>query len=205
MQRYDIINHLIRVHDYKSYLEIGVCNPKDCFDKIMIDFKIGVDPNGAATHTMTSDEFFAQNITARYDIIFIDGLHLHEQVLKDIENSLTRLHYGGTIVMHDCLPEEEYQQFRDGISGMPWNGDTWKAFADMRQNRLDLEMFVIDTDWGCGIIRRRDRPLYGEMADRQNAERIIKPSNGWTWDTFIKHRDHLMNVITVEEFLNGCS
>lgn len=193
MQRYDIINHLIRTHGYKSYLEIGVCNPKDCFDKIMIDFKIGVDPNGAATYTMTSDEFFAQNVTARYDIIFIDGLHIHEQVLKDIENSLTRLHDGGTIVMHDCLPEEEYQQLREGISGMPWNGDTWKAFADMRCTRSDLAMCVIDTDWGCGIVKPGCQLLYS------------KPKSDWTWDIFVVNRQELMNVITVEEFLDGCS
>ena len=44
MRRYDIINSLIRKHNYKTYLEIGV-RDNFCFDKIKIKDKSGVDPN----------------------------------------------------------------------------------------------------------------------------------------------------------------
>ena len=33
---------------------------------------------------MTSDEFFIQNKNT-FDLIFIDGLHIYEQVIKDID------------------------------------------------------------------------------------------------------------------------
>jgi len=192
MQRYDILNHLVRVHDFQSYLEIGVLG-RVTLDSVRVPLRHGVDPNGMGDFTMTSDRFFAGICNRKYDLIFIDGLHLQEQVEKDIKNSLTHLNDNGIIVMHDCLPAEEYYQIRDGLPGKPWTGDVWKAFADLRCNRDDLEMFTIDTDHGCGVIKRGSQIKYKY------------PEGGWTWDVFKQHRNELMSVITVEEFLNGRS
>jgi hypothetical protein len=50
-------------------------------------------------------------------------------------------------------------------------------------------MYVVDTDWGCGIIKRGSQELY------QRPEK-------WTWEHFQEHRDELMNVVTVEEFID---
>ena len=58
---------------------------------------------------MTSDEFFSQN-KETFDLIFIDGLHIHEQVLKDIDNSLNVLNENGVILLHDCLPAKIWHQ-----------------------------------------------------------------------------------------------
>ena len=50
---------------------------------------------------MTSDEFFKNN-KLFFDLIFLDGLHiLHEQTMKDIDNSLNYLKKNGLIVIHD--------------------------------------------------------------------------------------------------------
>jgi hypothetical protein len=35
-----------------------------------------------------------------------------------------------------------------------WNGDCWFAWVWLRATRPDLEMIVLDTDCGCGIIRK---------------------------------------------------
>lgn len=195
MQRYDIIKYLIKKHDFKSYLEIGVLG-RETLNQINVPIKHGVDPNGQGNFTMTSDEFFANYCSQKYDLIFIDGLHLAEQVKKDIENSLTVLNENGIIVVHDCLPTEEWHQLRQGVSGQPWTGDSWRAFATLRAWRTDLKMFTIDTDWGCGIIKRQDTTW---------EPRVLIPNNGWTWEDFKNHRDEIMNVVTVEEFLNGCT
>jgi predicted O-methyltransferase YrrM len=66
--------------------------------------------------------------TGKFDIVFIDGLHISEQVVMDIQNSLDVLNPKGTIVMHDCLPINEAAQSRERL-GDHWNGDVWKAFA----------------------------------------------------------------------------
>lgn len=156
MLRWEIINWLIRRFGYESYLEIGVWKPERCFNRIKCAEKTGVDPapRGECSHIVTSDEFFAVN-KAMFDIIFIDGLHLDYQVVKDVENSLEVLCPGGTIVMHDCNPPTEWHQREHRGSGK-WNGTVWRGYMRFRA-RPDLKMCVIDEDCGVGIIRRGEQ------------------------------------------------
>jgi hypothetical protein len=188
MQRYDIIKHLINFYNFQSYLEIGVLG-RETLNQINVPLRHGVDPNGQGDFTMTSDEFFANHCKNNYDLIFIDGLHLREQVIRDIENSLTHLNDGGIIITHDMLPESEWHQFRTPWDGRPWTGDSWKAFADLRCTRKDLDMAVVDCDWGCGIIKRGSQELY------------LRTDLEWTWQDFVYNKKDIMNIITVEEFL----
>ena len=44
MKRYDLINWFIDRYDYKNYLEIGLDQSKNCFDKINCLVKHSVDP-----------------------------------------------------------------------------------------------------------------------------------------------------------------
>lgn len=152
MKRYDLINELIIKNNYLSYLEIGV-HHGTCFNKVHCKEKIGVDPAGGTTYKMTSNQFFDQN-DKLFDIIFIDGLHLSEQVYKDILNSLKFLKENGTIVVHDLNPPNEMAQKREKIQNC-WAGDCWKAWVRLREERDDLEMKVFDMDvTGCGVINR---------------------------------------------------
>ena len=68
----DIINHLIKAYNYKSYLEIGV-QGKVCWDKIVCAEKVGVEPVGEMfddrIKSMNSDQFFDQN-GQNFDLIF---------------------------------------------------------------------------------------------------------------------------------------
>ena len=124
--RFDIINNAIKIKKYKNYLEIG-CFENENFDKINIESKTGVDPVSGGTVRDTSDNFFLKN-QIFYDIIFIDGLHIYNQVRKDIANSLKFLKPNGIIILHDCLP----LKIRDQMvprSHEHWNGDTWKALV----------------------------------------------------------------------------
>ena len=99
MLRFDIINKVIEVNGFTKYLEIGVCNPLDCFDKINCELKHGVDPGyefeeNPVTYQMESDTFFEylkeHDPNRKYDVIFIDGLHKSYQVKKDIEENVNR-------------------------------------------------------------------------------------------------------------------
>jgi hypothetical protein len=176
MLRGDVVQELIDRYEYASYLEIGTRNG-ETFKTIRCDLKHGVDPAGgkATTHPVTSDAFFRDLPPGtEYDLVFIDGLHEAEQVKRDIKNALEHLSPAGVVVMHDCSPRDEAEQRvprprRQGI----WTGDVWRAFVHYRR-RADLEMYVVDTNNGVGVIRRGeqvplvvDNPAYAEFEENR--------------------------------------
>ncbi len=145
MDRTAVINTLIEARGYERYLEIG-CQADITFSRIEALVKVGVDPATGGTLRMTSDEFFSMAVEP-FDVIFIDGNHHHDQVFRDICNSLKLLRPGGVIVMHDCMPPTpEYES-------VAFCYTAWRAYAKTRE-RLDLESFVGDFDFGVGILRK---------------------------------------------------
>jgi SAM-dependent methyltransferase len=154
MTRTDLLSKLVTIYGYKSYLEIGIASGSN-FREVLIASKTGVDPDPAAqgTRCMTSDQFFAQN-RRHFDLIFIDGLHERPQVDRDLQNSLKVLRGGGSIVLHDCNPiSEEMQTVPQPLPKAAWTGDVWKSIALLRMHRPELSVWVVDTDWGCGIVQ----------------------------------------------------
>lgn len=194
MFRYDFINYLVKKHNYQSYLEIGV-DYGDCISKINIETKHGVDPvqrSEFVTHNMTSDEFFRTEEQKNYDVVFIDGLHLHEQVIMDVDNSLKVLNKGGIILLHDCSPMKEEYQRRKSSNG-PWTGDVWKAILHYRKTRSDLHVSVIDSDYGVGLIKRGKQTLF---EDRTKYASVAE----YPYDFLVNNRKELLNLITTDEF-----
>lgn len=190
MKRWEIINTLIAKNSYKNYLEIGIQNRVN-FNQIKASRKFSVDPdkNALPAFIMTSDEFFekeAEKLGIKFDIIFIDGLHHSEQVIKDIDNSLKLLSENGSIVVHDCNPIKEEHQIVPRVSKI-WNGDVWKAWVEIRSNRSALKMAVVDTDHGCGIIQR-------------GSQKKLKISQDLNFSNFEKNREKWLNLISVKEF-----
>jgi SAM-dependent methyltransferase len=152
---------------------------------------------------MTSDEFFEINKSS-FDIIFVDGLHHADQVLKDIETSLNVLNEGGYIVCHDMNPKEEEHQ-RIPFSGGIWNGDCWKAFVELRRTRTDLEMCVVDIDHGCGIIKKGSQKPLEIESEELTYENFDRNRSIWLnligWEKFkkanVNRRDYLNDLIKV--------
>lgn len=187
MTRTDIINYLIEKYGYKNYLEIGVQKGVN-FRAVKAKYKIGVDPDpaSAATHKITSDEFFKQEQSARFDIVFIDGLHHSEQTFIDIINSLNRLKENGAIVMHDCLPTDEKMQQVPRLV-KKWTGDVWKAFVRFRTINPSFAR-TINTDYGCGLIL----PFLQEQR--------LQAREQLTWQNLEINRKKWMNIISPKEF-----
>jgi hypothetical protein len=161
MERTEIINRLIAKHNYKNYLEIGVQYghnfrdinlPREC--KTSVDIKKQVlDFDYVLDYETTSDNFFKQN-TKKYDMIFIDGDHSFEQSYLDVTNALECLNFEGTIVCHDCYPTTEE------LASSSFMGTVYKTILKLQMTKLDLNIFVVNTDCGCGVIQRcasRDR------------------------------------------------
>ena len=196
MKRYEIINRIIQNKGYNNYLEIGV-RGGECFEAINIDgSKVGVDPdaNSKATNIMTSDDFFAGlEENTKFDIIFIDGLHVDYQVDKDIENSLKHLNEGGTIVLHDCNPPTRYHAMETPVFGPPangeWNGTVYLSLIKLRLYRKDLILKTVDSDWGVGILTRGI-----------NETLNVFPNDAINWEFFNNSRYEVLDLISAEDF-----
>ncbi len=188
MKRYDIINTLIDTFGLRSYLEVGVCNPRLCFDKINVEDKEGVDPAGKCKYQMTSDEFF-KVCDRKYDLIFIDGLHEAEQVYRDIENALKVLNEGGFVVVHDCNP------LVVGETIYNYSGTVYKGFIKARNNigarkwGNGVNSFCVDADRGCGVITYRKLNKHFLPVDMDV-----------DWSVFERYRRMLLDLVTIDEF-----
>lgn len=180
MKRWDIINQFITDRHYSSFLEIGTASG-ETFRRINAEHKVSVDPNKNtdATYKVTSDEYFkSRRNRDKFDIIFIDGLHEHNQVWRDIQNSLKHLNQNGVIVLHDCHPTDKHMQ--EPYSNQQfWTGDVWKAFVKARAE-LDYACYVIDTDFGCGVIDTAYK------AERDKPE-LPTDMESMTYDEFVNH------------------
>ncbi len=159
MNHTEIINKFIEANGYVNYLEIGVRNKDDNFNLVQCASKFGVDPDphAQADFVMTSDDFFEKNFL-KYDVVWVDGLHHRDQVLRDIKNSIKWLRKGGVILCHDLNPGSvEVQEVPQKQE--QWMGDCWKAWVDLRSALTDWEMFVLNTDCGIGVIRKGHNEL----------------------------------------------
>lgn len=184
MYRVDLINNLIKKHNYTRYLEIGV-RGGETLQAINCLNKDGVDPAGNCNYVMKSDDFF-NSYKKIYDIIFVDGLHTGDQVIKDVNNSLLSLSDDGIIILHDCNPSEEAHQTESPTVPI-WNGTVWKAIIHFRYNP-DLFVAVINDDYGLGLIKK----------GKQNPLSYQKDIN---WENLVKNRKEWLNLISEEEYL----
>ena len=150
--RFEIIQKIIDKKKYENYLEIG-CDKDSNFSKIKVKNKIGVDPLSGGNVKMTSNEFFKRNKNF-FDCIFIDGLHVYEQVREDIRNSIKFLNPNGVIILHDCLPLKIWNQIVPQMYGH-WNGDVWKAIVEARTMNY-IDTYTCKADHGLGIIFKRE-------------------------------------------------
>jgi hypothetical protein len=149
--RIAVLNHINLRHGCKDYLEIG-CRSNECFDSIVAESKIGVDPERGGTHRMTSDAFFAQCGERRFDTIFIDGDHTYDQVRRDLVNALQHLAVGGWLVLHDMFPREWQEAHVRQISKF-WTGEVWKLGFDLIQSP-DVDFRLLKIDHGVGVVRK---------------------------------------------------
>ncbi len=208
--RFDVINYLLKRFDENKskYLEIGVRNPSDNFNKINCKNKYSVDPGleyeiNPVDFKLSSDDFFSQlrqnkilDATIKFDVVFIDGLHLADQVYRDIINSLEFLSEEGFIVVHDCNPPTEYHARENHSFNLSpalnnWNGSVWKAFYKCILS-AELSCCCIDSDWGIGVISKKK--YFNHLNENFNPF--------FEFTIFEQNREKSLNLITFEIFKN---
>lgn len=192
MHRLEVINRIATAIRARTYLEIGV-QKGDVFRMVLVTNRVGVDPDStsAATHHMTSDAYFADLPADRtFDLIFVDGLHLAEQVQADIENAARHLSPGGVIVVHDCDPPTERAGQREMCMGV-WCGDVWRGWIASRSALAGYDTFTVDMDLGLGIIVQSPAGL-----DRDRPPARIEPL---TWAEFQADRNRYLGLVSVAD------
>lgn len=144
--RHDVINSMTKKEN--RYLEIGV-EYGYTFSNTHFTNKVGVDPDPKCDNKniqkYTSDDYFKKIVDLEenekekemFDVIFIDGMHQSENVLRDFNNSVNVLSKDGYIFLDDILPLNYNEQmkiprlhyYENGILkyGEEWTGDVWKV------------------------------------------------------------------------------
>lgn len=160
----------------------------------------------------TSDDFFRYRQsflekTGKIDVVLVDGLHTFLASLNDVLNSLYYLNNDGVIIMHDCLPPNEAaalptKQFpteeERNVEGWSdqWNGDVWKSIVYLRRKLSHLvDVFVLDTDYGLGIIRKKNKNREKVKIDKK----LFDDIDAMTYHDLISNVKDLLGVRDVSE------
>lgn len=122
-----VIQRLLDLFEAPKYLEIGV-DHGDTFMALRAARKVGVDPRfnfdarsyasssaGVECHEVPSDHYFdsVAESSDKFDVIFLDGLHVAEQTLRDLINALCLLKSSGVIVIDDVIPNSYHASLAD--------------------------------------------------------------------------------------------
>ncbi|WP_299323401.1 methyltransferase domain-containing protein [Parasphingopyxis sp.] len=157
----DVLAMLHKELEPQSYLEIGVREGKSL---ALADCEaVGVDPDPDVTATLsekaeivrqTSDDFFGWKehpiLEAQPDLVFIDGMHLFENVLRDFMHVEEIAGPHTLVVIDDVLPNLAEQATRERNTGA-WAGDVWKIYDCLKRFRPDLQLTLVNS-WPTGLL-----------------------------------------------------
>jgi glycosyltransferase involved in cell wall biosynthesis len=168
--RHEVINYVSNSNNL--YLEIGVENGYT-FNNVHFTDKTGVDPapyfNDDRINIMTSEQYF-KTCDKSFDIIFIDGMHQTEFILKDFNNSIQHINIDGKILIDDIIPLNYEEQlkvptkniYENGIlkTLTPWTGDVWKLIYHILlnyKNNIVINFFYNINYRGIAVIKIKDK------------------------------------------------
>ncbi|MCK5681707.1 class I SAM-dependent methyltransferase [bacterium] len=140
----------------QSYIEIGVEFGTTLRLVGSETQALGVDPapqidgelaDNIVLYEQKSDDFFAENdlksiFNDPFDLAFIDGLHIFEQVLRDFINLEKFSSVDSLVLIHDCLPLDSRTAARTRTTQF-WSGDVWKIVPCLKHERPDLKLVTI--------------------------------------------------------------
>lgn len=152
----------------RSYFEIGTLDGDTlklaCCPSISVDPEYKISANVIGTKTSChffqtkSDDFFERFnpkgiLGDTIALAMLDGMHLFEFILRDFLNTERYCERDSVIVIHDCIPGDEYIAVRSPFDprrqmssrSAYWTGDVWKIIPALRQWRPDLRVTVVDS------------------------------------------------------------
>jgi hypothetical protein len=224
VKKFDIINAIGRRYGLRNYLE--VCTPSTGLTFGLVDdgwFTVKhrfvyncpehVDDGLAYTYRtahLSSHEILRTIGTAiggarPYDVIFIDAWHTLACAQGDLANAWKLLRDGGFMVVHDCNPERQDMTSPEFQVG-EWCGVSYRAYIDFVIGRNDLSYCTVDTDYGCGVIRKDPigHDSDGIVSEADDVLRlgwmIAREDSDTCYNFFHENRPRLLNLVSVDRF-----
>ena len=218
--RDEIINSIINNKQDINYLEIGV-EYGTTIKNINTLNKTAVDPDPKFENIgkfsninlikLTSDAYFANlddiykintiEEDHKFDIIFLDGMHQVEYIIKDIYNSLNYIKSDGKIFIDDILPIKEREQrkipekhyYENGILkyGESWTGDIWKVIYYLLLNFedcFDIEVYNNSHQYR-GVLMLYNINKFNILINEQ----ILEIINNYTYENDFDNYKSLLN------------
>ena len=192
ISRATVLNQLTNLYPDPRYLEVGVANG-GTFSRVRAARKVAVDPAfrfdhvaaqrdnpGTEYHPVTSDDYFSSLVgeDEQFDVIYLDGLHVFEQTLRDLMNALHHLQPRGVIVVDDTRPHtflaslpdhDRFFAIRDWlkVTDKRWMGDVFKLVYFVDTFLPGLSYSTIANNHGQTVLWRKRR---GQVTERTVAE-----------------------------------
>lgn len=208
------INAIAAAVGAKNYLEIGVADGETFF-AVSVRNKTGVDPSfrfntklkeSENSHfwCMSSDEYFLSGASGnKFDIVFLDGLHVFSQTFRDFCNTLLVTNENSLIVIDDTIPSDVFSsapdmdlalstRIREGGTGAHWHGDIYKMIYAVHDFFPGLSYLTVSTQGNPQTFVWREPRSY--FLPRFNSLETI---SRMTWFDFQENMD-LANLVSEE-------
>ena len=196
LPRHTVLRRLTALYPDARYLEVGVSRAVT-FHRVPATSKVAVDPvfdfdvearraenAGAEYHEVTSDAYFATVVEPgrEFDVIYLDGLHVLEQTLRDLMNAVHHLAPNGVIVIDDTRPptylaslpdRQNYFTVRSwlGVDDQKaWMGDIYRLVYFIETFCPHLSYRTIGDNHGQTVVWRTRRASVPERGLREVAE-----------------------------------
>lgn len=151
----------------RSYFEIGTnsggslkqfgCDAVCVDPEFVIEQAVWNKRKRTLLFQMTSDDFFADYDLRAYfpagpDVVFLDGMHRAEFLLRDFIKTERLAHDRTLLFMHDCLPLNRRMAERMAQMGPEsegdlrhfWTGDVWRVLFALKSFRPELKVRYLD-------------------------------------------------------------
>ena len=156
---YELIEHLAKWIRPVNYLEIGVRHgttynlvknyASTCYLVDLNFLDIDYSPN-TIKYEMPSDDFFLSiERDLKFDMVFIDGDHSKEQVMKDFINVKDMVIEDGFVILHDTYPCDERMTLPDH------SNNCWETMLEIKQKYSnEWEYITLPFNPGLSLLKK---------------------------------------------------
>jgi hypothetical protein len=136
----------------------------------------------------------------RDDIVLVDSFHLYETSYRDLVDAFSLIKERRSIVVHDCIPPSEDLISAEFVPGS-WCGVTFLAFIDFVKNTPGLTYTTVDTDYGCGIIRKGDEAqALVQMDGLRQGWAALRHDAKAAYRFMMENKMSFLNISSTDEF-----